>query len=701
MQSTGLGAGQLFQSGFGLGFSHQQTNNSSKMQDQSGMAFGMGDSVSMSGSMGSSMSPASVQSNSLENNSQFPSTMEYSGPMDEGIGIKTADLVLSDPSPPVVPVNTSGNLFGGELLIYNPPEQSVQQQNGAGGGFTTNPGAFYPPQQQQQQQQPLQVLPPGYSNETVNTRFYNSDGLGYSDEGMQGQGQTGQARTSDTDMDSELDFWNEQLLLGSFDGLDVDVSSTDDQFQGGFSGGTGMIQQQSQPGQLTGGNTGNRSLDGGSFTDDEKQERIVFVSGRNQRQIGQRVVFQSGQKQQSKQVQHQVQHQVQPQQTRLAQQHQQSQQSQFVQQQQQQRQQQSKQQQYKQTQSQQQSGPISWAQVATSDVKKEVSGPNRGGNNNTNANANTNTNTYQTLNQGGHSNVSLGGTNTPSSSLGNVWGKPGNASTKLGVGNTSGPKRDLSDIGNRQNSMTSTSSSSSSMMDQQSNSMQQEQQTLLQSDVVVEKVNVDELRLIVNPLEFSIDLGNCKGFVIKTYSEVDVHKSIQTGTWKCNHQGYRRLSKAWNSLEEDGQILLFCSINGTGKFCGMAEMRSDFTYTKSLEERELERDMRGNSTDDEGSQYGDESETEQQEQQMSHQKGRDFGEFQVKWIYVKDIPSASLKHIRMPNNFSRAMPNSRDGQEILPEQLRPVIEVFVTYQHNYSVLENMEQGIIGPTYVWP
>ena len=44
------------------------------------------------------------------------------------------------------------------------------------------------------------------------------------------------------------------------------------------------------------------------------------------------------------------------------------------------------------------------------------------------------------------------------------------------------------------------------------------------------------------------------------------------------------------------------------------------------------------------------------------------GQFEVKWIYVKDVPNSQLRHIRLENNENKPVTNSRDTQEILGDK---------------------------------
>lgn len=48
------------------------------------------------------------------------------------------------------------------------------------------------------------------------------------------------------------------------------------------------------------------------------------------------------------------------------------------------------------------------------------------------------------------------------------------------------------------------------------------------------------------------------------------------------------------------------------------------------------------------------------------------GQFTVKWIYVKDVPNAALRHIRLENNENKPVTNSRDTQEVPVDKGRQV-----------------------------
>ena len=58
--------------------------------------------------------------------------------------------------------------------------------------------------------------------------------------------------------------------------------------------------------------------------------------------------------------------------------------------------------------------------------------------------------------------------------------------------------------------------------------------------------------------------SNCKFFVIKSFSEEDVHKSIKYNVWSSSKDGNLTLSNAFRIAEEGkGNVYLFFSCNGS------------------------------------------------------------------------------------------------------------------------------------------
>jgi hypothetical protein len=160
---------------------------------------------------------------------------------------------------------------------------------------------------------------------------------------------------------------------------------------------------------------------------------------------------------------------------------------------------------------------------------------------------------------------------------------------------------------------------------------------------------------VFNPDTFDTDPPFARFFVIKSYSEDDVHKSIKYNIWASTDTGNKRLDTAYRESVDKGPIYLFFSVNmrfcifsfpvtdslslisslnicfnesfslffslfyfvlfiHSGQFCGMAQMTSPVDYEKKCN-------------------------------YWTQDKWK--GIFQVKWIFVKDIPNNRLRHIRL------------------------------------------------------
>jgi hypothetical protein len=188
--------------------------------------------------------------------------------------------------------------------------------------------------------------------------------------------------------------------------------------------------------------------------------------------------------------------------------------------------------------------------------------------------------------------------------------------------------------------------------------------TIDQLNQQVVDLNIDPSQLIVytnpgayNPKEFNTSPKAARFFVIKSYSEDDIHRSIKYNIWCSTEHGNRRLDSAY--FKGDGQVpvYLFFSVNGSGHFCGMAEMQSRVDYNKKTGV-------------------------------WAQDKWR--GCFQVKWVYVKDVPNSLLRNIKLENNDNKPVTNSRDTQEIPYDKGRQVLKVFHTYNHSSSILDDFE-----------
>ena len=159
-----------------------------------------------------------------------------------------------------------------------------------------------------------------------------------------------------------------------------------------------------------------------------------------------------------------------------------------------------------------------------------------------------------------------------------------------------------------------------------------------------------------NPSEMTVNLTNARYFVIKSYAEDDIHRSIKYSIWTSTEHGNRRLDQAFK--EQKGKpVFLFYSVNGSGHFCGMAQMKSEVDFHT----------ITGIWAQDKW-------------------KGR----FDVKWLYVKDVPNSQLRHIRLENNENKPVTNSRDTQEIPSDKGKQVVKIVHTYLHTTSIFDDFE-----------
>ena len=155
--------------------------------------------------------------------------------------------------------------------------------------------------------------------------------------------------------------------------------------------------------------------------------------------------------------------------------------------------------------------------------------------------------------------------------------------------------------------------------------------------------------------------SNSKFFVIKSFSEEDVHKSIKYGVWSSSKNGNLTLTNAYNiTLEKNGNVYLFFSCNGSGRFTGICRMKTPCDENKHFE--------------------------------FWTQDNKWPGLFEVEWLFIKDVPFKEFKDIiiTMKDGEIKPISNSRDTQEIPFEQAKIMIERISKYQNSNTILEHFE-----------
>ncbi|CAH1775622.1 unnamed protein product [Owenia fusiformis] len=177
------------------------------------------------------------------------------------------------------------------------------------------------------------------------------------------------------------------------------------------------------------------------------------------------------------------------------------------------------------------------------------------------------------------------------------------------------------------------------------------------SNPVVSHPVLDKLKSAnsYNPKEYNVNTKGARFFIIKSYSEDDIHRSIKYNIWCSTEHGNKRLEQAYKQQEGKGPVYLLYSVNGSGHFCGMAQMISNLDYNANSGV-------------------------------WAQDKWK--GQFEVKWIYVKDVPNSQLRHIRLENNENKPVTNSRDTQEVPFEKGKQVLKIIHTYRHTTSIFDD-------------
>ena len=70
---------------------------------------------------------------------------------------------------------------------------------------------------------------------------------------------------------------------------------------------------------------------------------------------------------------------------------------------------------------------------------------------------------------------------------------------------------------------------------------------------------VMRLKETINPAHLECNPKAARFFVIKSYSEDDVHKAIKYGVWASTDTGNRRLDTAYREMGNQGPVRLLCS----------------------------------------------------------------------------------------------------------------------------------------------
>ncbi|KMZ63795.1 hypothetical protein ZOSMA_39G00650 [Zostera marina] len=161
-----------------------------------------------------------------------------------------------------------------------------------------------------------------------------------------------------------------------------------------------------------------------------------------------------------------------------------------------------------------------------------------------------------------------------------------------------------------------------------------------------------------NKTDFSEKYSDAKFYIIKSYSEDDIHKSIKYNVWASTPNGNKKLDAGYQEAQEKSgglPLFLFFSVNTSGQFVGVAEMVGNVDFNKTVD---------------------------------YWQQDKWNGCFPVKWHIVKDVPNSILKHITLENNDNKPVTNSRDTQEVKFEQGIQLLKLFKDHVSKTSILDD-------------
>ncbi|KAG6588257.1 YTH domain-containing protein ECT3, partial [Cucurbita argyrosperma subsp. sororia] len=160
--------------------------------------------------------------------------------------------------------------------------------------------------------------------------------------------------------------------------------------------------------------------------------------------------------------------------------------------------------------------------------------------------------------------------------------------------------------------------------------------------------------------DFATDYETAKFFIIKSFSEDNVHRSIKYNVWASTPHGNKKLDAAYREAKEmqgNCPVLLFFSVNASGQFCGVAEMVGPVDFEKNAD---------------------------------YWQQDRWSGQFPVKWHIIKDVPNIRFRHVLLQNNDNKPVTHSRDSQEVPLKQGIEMLKIFKDHDPRTSIIDDFD-----------
>ena len=142
-------------------------------------------------------------------------------------------------------------------------------------------------------------------------------------------------------------------------------------------------------------------------------------------------------------------------------------------------------------------------------------------------------------------------------------------------------------------------------------------------------------------------------YVFEFYLEF---QSIKYRIWCSTVKGTKILQNAYTTAKNKYPIILFFSVNGSGRFVGIAQMISDIQYNSNFNYWKQDEEWKG------------------------------F--FFVMWISIKDIPNKMLSNIMNSYNEGKPVSDSRNAQEVDYASGLAMLNIFQSYQSNTSIIDD-------------
>ncbi|MED6143141.1 YTH domain-containing protein, variant 2 [Stylosanthes scabra] len=238
-------------------------------------------------------------------------------------------------------------------------------------------------------------------------------------------------------------------------------------------------------------------------------------------------------------------------------------------------------------------------------------------------------------------------------------------------------RHSFSPANNRTNAIVSTVNDRSSLIDKSRSGEYEMPMTLtrgprgrydgfpLQSSTTKNDFAITICRDKYNLPDFQTEYEAAKFYVIKSFNEDDVHKSIKYDVWTSTSYGNKKLNDAFHCAEAKSMqtgtkcpIFLFFSVNTSRQFVGVAEMLGPVDFNKDMKFWKLFK-------------YN--------------------GFFPIRWHIVKDVPNTQFNHIHIIiENENRAVTYTRDTQEIGLKQGLEMLNIFKSYSAKTSLLDDFD-----------